>query len=157
MKAARLVVLGLSLLCISIPAAAWPHFRIGGIGVGVGYTHFSGVPGYGYWGVYSYPWGYSGYPPGFWGYDPFWSPYGLTALSYRQANKGEVQLKSGNANGEVYINGAYAGEIRRLRHIWLDAGVYELEVRVANQPPAQKRIYVLTGKTLKVRLGEGQR
>lgn len=151
---ARFFVLALLIAIFALPAVAMPHVHLGGIQVGVGYSHFSGpyYP-YGYWGPYPpgfYPgWGYGGIG---W-YDPFW--YGSPmAYTIRGADKGEVHLKDAAPQAEVYIDGAYAGVVKDLRTLWLAPGAYNVEVRTASQAPVQKRIYVLTGKSLNVRMAE---
>jgi hypothetical protein len=65
---------------------------------------------------------------------------------------GEVKLQSSSKDAEVYLDNAYAGTASKLKSFWLSPGVYQLEVRAKGQTPQQKRIYVLTGKTLKVNM-----
>jgi len=69
-----------------------------------------------------------------------------------QPNLGQVKLQSNAKDAEVYLDNAYAGTASKLKSFWLAPGVYELEVRPSGQAPRGKRIYVLTGKTLKVNL-----
>lgn len=152
MKPRFFVVLAL-LPILAAPALAIPHVHLRGITIGGGYSHFSGP--YGYYPYYS-PYSYPGLYPGWVGfYDPFWGPFG-PALAYdvRSADKGEVHLKDAAPQAEIYIDGAYAGLAKDLRTLWLAPGAYNLEARTANREPVQKKIYVLTGKTLSVRLGE---
>ena len=121
-----------------------PRVRFGGVMVSAGYSHF--------------PRGYPYYSPGFWGYgpayyDPFlFLPYihpgyfnGFSYAPYM----GEVKLRTGEKTGWVYLDGALAGTVAKLRSMWLDPGTYELEVRDGDRRFEQK-IYVLSGKTLKV-------
>ena len=144
----------LLLLTFTLPALAIPRIHLRGVSVGVGYSHFSRpyYPSF-------YPPYYSGYYPGFWpgyyGWDPFWSPYGSPlAYNVRSDDKGEVHLKDASPQSEVYIDGAYAGLVKDLRTLWLAPGAYNVEVRTPNREPVQKKIYVLTGKTLNVRMAE---
>lgn len=162
MKAARFFVLLLLIAVLAVPALAIPPIHLRGISVGVGYSYFSGPyyrhPGfYGpYWPGY-YPASYPGWG-GYW--DPFWGPYPFAspmAYNVAGADKGEVHLKDAAPQSEVYIDGAYAGVAKDLRTLWLAPGAYKLEVRAANQPTVEKKIYVLTGKTLNVRLAEVKR
>jgi hypothetical protein len=143
------LLLALSISIFALPAAAIPHVHLGGVSVGVGYSHFSGpyYP-YQYWGPYP-----PGFYPGYYGYDPFWYPSPM-AYGVRGADKGEVHLKDAAPQAEVYIDGAYAGLVKDLRTLWLSPGAYNVEVRASAQNPVQKRIYVLTGKTLNVRMAE---
>ena len=128
------------------PASKRPHVRIGGIFIGAGYSHFSGgFPYYGY-----YP-GYWGYGPLF--YDPFlFGPYihpgFFTGFAY-QPNMGNVKLHVGENAGWVYLDGALAGRVDKLKDMWLEPGAYNLEIQNNGQRLA-RRIYVLSGKTLKV-------
>jgi hypothetical protein len=106
-----------------------------------------------------YPYyGYGGFYPG-WGryymYDPFWySPWihpGLyTGFAY-QPNMGEVKLKSPVRDAAVYIDGAYAGPAEKLKSLWLEPGVYKIELRDTAGQRFERRVYVLTGKTLDLR------
>jgi len=112
--------------------------RLSGVSVGAGYAYGFGP----YW---------AGYPFGFYGpwfLDPFYSPVILVA----QPDKGQVNLQSRYKDADVYLDDAYAGTTSTLKNFWLAPGVYELEVRPQGQAPQKKRIYVLTGKTLKVNL-----
>jgi hypothetical protein len=101
---------------------------------------------------------YYGYYPG-WSrwylYDPlFYSPYihsGLySGFAYR-ADMGEVKLAASDQDASVYIDGAYAGPANKLKTLWLDPGAYNLELRDTSGQRFERRIYVLTGKTLQIR------
>jgi hypothetical protein len=121
--------------------------RLGGISVNANYMS----------GPAWYPYGYGGFYPGwsrYYMYDPFWySPYihpGLyNGFGYRP-NMGEVKLNSPNKEAAVYIDGAYAGPAEKLKHLWLEPGAYNLEVRDAAGLRYERRIYVLTGKSLQI-------
>ena len=149
----RFLVLVLLISALALPAAAIPHVRFGGVSVGVGYSHFSGPYGYPYWGPYP-PGFYPGYGYGWW--DPYWSPM-MSPIAYdvRSVDKGEVHLKDAPEKSEVYIDGAYAGVAKDLRTLWLAPGAYNIELRAPNQN-LQKKIYVLTGKTVNVRMAEAK-
>ena len=156
MRRVRVFVLILLLLALAAPALAMPAIHLRGISVGVGYSYFSGPFGR-FYGPY-----YAGYGPGFYGWpgygwDPFW-PYGPPlAYNVAAADKGEVHLKDAAPQAEVYIDGAYAGLAKDLRTLWLAPGAYNVEVRPPSQPPVQKKIYVLTGKTLNLHMAEVKR
>ena len=131
------VVLALLLAAGSL-FPAWAAVRLGGISVGAGYAYGFGP----YW---------AGYPLGFYGpwfLDPFYSPVILVA----QPDKGQVSLQTRYKDADVYLDDGYAGTTSTLKKFWLAPGVYQLEVRPKGQAPQKKRIYVLTGKTLKVSL-----
>src|SRR5882724_4053575 len=119
-----------------------PHVRLGGVFIGSGYYGHSGYPSFGYY-------------SGFWDrrfLDPFllW-PFarGFATGFVYQPNMGEVKIQTSNKTASVYLDGAFAGRADHLRSMWLDPGIYNLEVRDGNRRYAQ-RIYVLTGKTLKL-------
>jgi hypothetical protein len=121
--------------------------RLGGVFIGSGYSQYSGYPSFAYY-------------SGFWGrrpdfFDPFllwpFPPGFATGFVYRP-NMGEVKIQTNNKSAWVYLDGAFAGRADHLRSMWLDPGVYHFEVRDGNRTYAQ-RIYVLTGKTLKLTPG----
>ncbi len=129
--------------------------RLGGITVGAAYSRYSGFPWYGY--PYLPAW----YP--YW--SPYWSPFwdaylplyhpGYAPGYYLREGPGmgEVKLEA-PAKSEVYLDGAYAGLSNDLKTIWLKPGAYDLEVRGPGRPPFTKRIYVLSGKRLKIEAAE---
>jgi len=129
---------------LATPASAGVH--LGTISIGAGYGYYSGPYWPGYWAGY--------YPPPLWGgwYDPWFGPYYAPVYFAPAIDKGQVNLQTSDKSAEVYIDGAYAGTASKLKNFWLDPGVYQLEVRPAGQTPQEKRIYVLTGKTLKLKM-----
>ena len=62
---------------------------------------------------------------------------------------GAVKLEGVDKNALVYLDGALAGRADKLKRMWLDPGAYDLELRTGDRSATQ-RIYVLSGKTLKV-------
>lgn len=107
---------------------ARPRIRFGGLAIGAGYSY---------------------------GAFPYFSPFYYDPSGYAyQPNMGEVKLQTRAKNGEVFLNGAYAGEVSKLKSMWLDPGAYNLEIRKLGHSIYERRIYVLTGKTLKVRAPE---
>jgi hypothetical protein len=119
------------------------HLRLGTIALGAGYSHFSGPAYY----PYGYPlgWEFSGlwFP---WGPDPFFAPgyfvYG--------SSKGEVKLAAEPRTAEVYLDRAYAGTADHLKNIWLEPGAYDLSLAASGRQDFHQRIYVLSGKSLKI-------
>ena len=121
------------------------HVRLGTIGVGVGYTRFSGPFFYNpFWFGY-YPYGF--YDPFF--PSPFFAPGFFEGYSY-SGGKGEVKLSGAPKNAEVFLNGGYAGTASKLKSIWLEPGAYDLSVATSDSASFHQRIYVLSGKTLKI-------
>lgn len=120
----------------------------------VGYAHLSGPvffnPFYPY-GFYPADFLYGGYGPYPFGYAPFYAPYYYPpfAFDYSQG-RGQVKLSGAAKDAQVYFDGAYAGTADHLKKIWLDPGAYNLEVSTSSGQKFEKRIYVLSGKTLKI-------
>ncbi|MGA8151221.1 MAG: PEGA domain-containing protein [Terriglobales bacterium] len=121
------------------------HLRLGTIFLGAGYSRVSG-PGY-------YP--YDFYPLGaeysaFW--FPYWGPYPFLAPGYfgYGSAKGKVRLSAEPKTAEVYLDHAYAGTADHLKNIWLEPGAYDLSLAAAGHEAFRQRIYVLSGKSLKI-------
>jgi hypothetical protein len=126
-------------LALSFGLDAKPRIRFGGLVIGAGFSY--GAYPY-YWSpLYYDPWflGFNALYPGYW----YGFPYG--------PSRGEVKIQTRSKQGAVFIDGGYAGEVSHLKKMWLDPGVYNIEIRAAGQPTFQQRIYVLTGKTIKIR------
>src|SRR5262249_21853906 len=135
------------------------RIRLGGISFGASYSHFSGP----YWG-WPYYCGPYGYRPLFWNaYGPYCAPffdlYGPGLALYHPgfysgfaygAGMGEVRLRTDLKDAEVFLDGAYAGVAENLKRMWLQPGAYNLEVKAQSRTPFDRRIYVLSGKTLRI-------
>ncbi len=129
------------------PAKSPSHHRIrlGGVMVSGGYGYYSGFPYYGYYpGLWGLPYYY--YDPFLW--SPFYYPGYFTGYAY-QPGMGNVKIQAGEKDATVFLDGALAGPVQQLKSIWLEPGVYNLELREGKERLTQK-IYVLSGKTLKV-------
>jgi hypothetical protein len=125
------------------------HLRLGTITVGAGYSHWSGP--YPYYPYYAYePYGFypyfGAYSPWLW--EPFWGGY--SSLAYPGADKGEVRLAGAPKTAQVFLDGAYAGTADKLKSMWLKPGAYDLSVSTPNRASFHQRIYVLSGKSLKI-------
>ena len=126
------------------------HVHLGAVTVGASYTRFSNgflVP---FWGYGFYPY-YFGYEPFF--YDPFYSSYFYEPYTSGFAygpDKGEVRLEAKPSSASVYLNDAYAGAAGKLKHMWLAPGAYDLTVAAPDGSAFHQRIYVLSGKSLKI-------
>jgi hypothetical protein len=123
----------------------------------MGYTHGP---------YYPYYYGYYGYGPswyGPYGYAHFWDPYypywgpwpGLYPTS--NSNQGQVRLTSEHKKAPVYIEGAYAGVLGDLKTLSLAPGAYDIQIRPEGKAPITQRVYVLTGKTIKIDFARPQR
>ena len=110
-------------LVLAAPVIAYPR-------------HFVVVrPGYG--------WGWGGYDP-FWGPYPYPYGYGYYAAPATGAVKFDTKAK----DTQVFVDGAYAGTVGKLKKLELRPGSYNIELRAPNQPTFAERIYVVAGKTL---------
>lgn len=126
------------------------RFHLGGVTVAGGYSYFSGPFFYDpFWGYrfypysFAYPWSFSG----LW-YSPFYGPY-ITGFGYGP-DKGEVKLSANPKDAQVFVDGAYAGTANHLKSMWLDSGAYDLSVSAPGKETFHQRIYVLSGKHLKI-------
>lgn len=128
---------------------AKPRIRVAGVSVSAGYLHRSGFAPY--YPLYGYP---------FLGdalfYGPLLYPGFYNGFAYGP-NMGEVRLRTTAKSGAVYLDGAYAGDLAKLKHIWLDPGAYNLSVETAGHTTFEKRIYVLSGKRLDLQPKELQK
>jgi hypothetical protein len=79
-----------------------------------------------YWGPYPYPYGYYNYVP----------------------TTGAVKFDTDVKDAEVYIDGAYAGTVGKLKTMNLRPGAYNIEVRAPGRTQFDKKVYVAAGKTL---------
>ncbi len=118
------------------------------VSVGVGYGYFTGP--------YFYPNGRYGFYPGEVVYSSFWYPiwgaypyYGPGYFGYHHG-RGEVRLNTEPKSAEVYIDGGYAGTGDKLKSMWLDPGAYDLTVSAKDRASFHQRLYVLSGKSLKI-------
>jgi hypothetical protein len=130
MKKLLLTCMTAAVLMLPAAAQAMPHFVGGGrFGVFVG-------PSFG-WGWYNPYWGY-------------WGPYGYYGGYYYGPATGAVKFDTRVKDAEVFINGAYAGTVGKLKTLHLRPGSYNLELRAPGGMQYAERIYVAPGKTLHV-------
>ena len=127
------------------------------LGVGANYSRFRYYPPFGYYRPYSYSWGgsyyWGRYPfhhlTGAWAYPDFYHPAHF-AGSGRTAGGGRIKLKTKFKEASVYLDGAFAGLAKDLKDIWLKPGVYQLKLETDRHQPFEIRVYVLTGKTVRI-------
>lgn len=119
------------------------HLHLGTISFAAGYSHFSS-PFYGPYGFYPYSPYYASLL-----WDPYWGYlYPAGYFSYNDG-KGEVRLVAPK-QADVYLDNAYAGKAEKLKSIWLKPGAYDLSVSDSDRAAFHQRIYVLSGKSLKI-------
>jgi hypothetical protein len=63
-----------------------------------------------------------------------------------------VKLDADPKSAQVFIDHAYAGTVAKLKSFWLDAGAYDLAVTAEGRAPYRQRIYVLSGRTLRIKV-----
>src|SRR5215469_2065407 len=87
-----------------------------------------------------------------WGwYDPFWAPYPYAYGYYPAQPTGEVKFDTKAKDAEVFIDGAYAGTVGKLKKLNLRPGTYDIELRQEGQTTYSEKVYVVAGKTLHLR------
>jgi hypothetical protein len=129
------------------------HFRLGSVTVGAAYARFpdsyyaGGFWPYSFYPYHFYPLAF-GYQPFYYGYPLLYPPY-IPDLVYG-LGKGEVKLAAEPKTASVYLNAAYAGTVRDLKSMWLEPGAYDLSLSAPGQQEFHQRIYVLSGKSLKI-------
>jgi hypothetical protein len=65
---------------------------------------------------------------------------------------GQIKLDA-HKNASVYVDGAFAGPAGKLKSMWLEPGIYELQVVGTGGEEYKRKLYVLSGKTLNIRTG----
>ncbi len=127
------------------------HVRLRPVLIGASYSRFDGP--------FYYPYGL--YPFGGYYQSWLWDPYWAYPLSYPPGyfgyndGRGEVKLTLEPRTvdpklAEVYLDNAFAGTADHLKNMWLEPGAYELSVLTKDGPAFRRRIYVLSGRSLKI-------
>jgi hypothetical protein len=115
----KIIMICIMAAVMMAPLAAYARGRVFvGTGFGWGYSP--------YWGPYPYPYGYYGYGPA----------------------TGALKFDTKVKDAEVYIDGAYAGTVGKLKTMYLRPGSYNIEVRAPGRTQFDKKVYVAAGKTL---------
>lgn len=88
-----------------------------------------------------------------WGwYSPFWGPYPYAYGYYAAQPTGQVKIDTKAKDAEVFIDGAYAGTVGKLKNkMNLRPGTYDIELRQEGQTTYSEKVYVVAGKTLHLR------
>jgi PEGA domain len=90
--------------------------------------------------------------PGFGAYGWYGSYYGPYPYGpYLVANVGQVKLDTHVKEADVFIDGSYAGTLRDLKTMMMRPGNYDISVRALGRETFEQKIYVIAGKTLKLR------
>ena len=61
-----------------------------------------------------------------------------------------ILLNANPKDAQVFLDGAYAGTAEHLKDMWLDSGAYDLSVSSPGKETFRQRIYVISGKKLKI-------
>jgi hypothetical protein len=61
---------------------------------------------------------------------------------------GALKFDTHDKNAEVYVNGAYAGTVGKLKKMHLQPGSYDIEVRDQGRTELDQKVYIGAGKTL---------
>ena len=90
--------------------------------------------------------------PGFGPYGWYGSYYGPYPYGpYLVANVGQVKLDTHVKEADVFIDGSYAGTLRHLKTMMMRPDNYNISVRAPGREAFEQKIYVVAGKTLKLR------
>ena len=131
------------------------------IGLSFGYPYSYGYPygnaGYPYYG-YGYPSSVYGYPPYGYPYGSYdYGGYGYPSGGYvgaRQGGYGEVRIEGAPKDAQVYADGRLVGSVGDfdgpVRHLPLEAGAHEIEIRMTGMPPLTYDIEVRPGQTMSI-------
>ena len=127
------------------------HVKLGPVLLGASYSRFGGPVYYPY-GLYPLDGYYRA-----WLWDPYWAyPPSFPAGYFdRNDGRGEVKItlepKTADPKlAEVYVDNAFAGTADRLKNMWLEPGAYDLSVLSKDGAAYRRRIYVLSGRSLKI-------
>jgi hypothetical protein len=118
----KLVVLSAivaSLMMLSVSADAAVRF-----GIGLGY----GRPAYG--------------PGPLWVGPGYWGPPIYHVVPVRSDRSGELKIDTNAKDASVYINGAFAGTVGKLKTVWLRSGSYDIEIRATNGGVFDQKVFV---------------
>ncbi len=133
-----------------------PRFGVTTVAVGGGFGRFhrrgffSPFIGFGYSSYDPYPPYY--YDPYYYG--PYSGPYYPPAARYGYgygAGRGEIKLSVEPGIARVYVDDAFAGRAEDLKHIYLEPGVHTLSVSAPGRATYAEKLYVLSGKTIKIK------
>jgi len=106
------------------------------------------APGYGFY----YPYGGLGFGWGWgwgWGY-----PYGWPYAYYGPYEaRGQLKIKDSVKSDEVYINGAYAGTVDKLKNMKLNPGRYSVRISQRGKELLSQNVYIVAGKTVEIDVG----
>ena len=130
-----------------------PYYYPYRFGIGLGFYSGFGYPyAYGYPYPYGYPYGYYGYPYGYaYGAYGGYAPVGYVSAG-EAGGYGSVRIEGAPRDAQVFADGYYAGVVNdfdgTFQHLDLQAGVHQIEIRPAGQPPISVDVNVTPGQTV---------
>jgi hypothetical protein len=147
----RLATAAVALVLFAAPAATSAQVRVG-VGVGVR-THRAVVRGY-YAPFYSPFYSPFYYSPWYWG-APYWYPQGYYGYGSGYYGGASLRLQVSPKEAEVFIDGAYAGQVDNFdgifQHLDLAPGEHDLELYLPGYRSVQQKVYLQPGNTFRVK------
>lgn len=93
------------------------------------------------------------YPAYGWGWSNPWYGGWWGAPSYYTPRTGDVKIITNRKEASVYVNGGYVGQAGKVKKLPLKPGTYIVQLRnPSGHTFYQKRVYVVRGKTLKLKI-----
>lgn len=89
------------------------------------------------------------YAAPYWGWSPY--EYYYYPAPQHKYQKGQVKIQTSRKNAKVYINGGYAGTVKRAHKFELKPGQYSIRIQAANGQTYATNVYVLRGRTVHVK------
>jgi hypothetical protein len=130
------------------------------VGLSFGYPYYYGSYGYAGYPYYGYGYPSYGYPYGSYGYG---GAYGYPAAggyaggyvgASQGAGFGEVRIEDAPKDAQVYADGRLVGSVGDfdgpVRHLPLEAGPHEIEIRMIGMPPITYDVDVRPGQTMTI-------
>jgi hemin uptake protein HemP len=133
-----LAVLGLSATMLAFPLATSAN------AMDRDHDFHFGRPGVYYYPGYDWDWGWG------WG-GPFWGTY---PTFYYYNRTGTVKLENVSKSDQVYLNGSYAGESKKLESMHLYPGSYTVTVKHNGKNVLNQQVYVMRNRTIKLDVGD---
>ncbi len=82
-------------------------------------------------------------------YGSYWGPYWGPGYGYPAT--GEVKIDTKLKDGEVFVNGAFAGTTKDAKTLHLAPGTYTIELRHGGESELNQQVFVAAGKTMHLR------
>jgi hypothetical protein len=135
----KALLIGLALLMMTPTLEA--QWRRGGFGGGPRMAYRGWYGGMGF-----YPW----YPMG-WGGPWGWGGPMIGVGTGFGSDDGKLKVETPLKDAEVLIDGAFVGTVGELKALRLKPGAYNVEVRALGRSKYAERVYIVAGRTLKLR------